>query len=115
MHCSDLGRKAFLNAQNRMNKIKSITTSMMADGGKISYIMELLEDPDDARFNLQPAMEDVQAKAAACGNEVTQIKEQFDYWHSVIYHLSTSALTITSKYSQDFRRLLFPNSLLLTH
>lgn len=101
MHCSDLGRLAFLNAQNRMNKIKSITKSMMADGGKISYIMELLEDPEDAKFNLKPAMEDVKAKAASCGDEVTHIKEKFDYWHRVINHLSTSALTMSSKSPSD--------------
>jgi hypothetical protein len=98
MHCSNLGRVAFLNAQNRMNKIKSITTSMMADGGKISYIMELLEDPEDAKFNLKPAMEDVKAKAASCGNEVRQIKDKFDYWYQVIHHLSTSALSMSGKF-----------------
>jgi hypothetical protein len=86
-----------------MNKIKSITTSMIAEGGKIGYIVELLENPVDARYYLKPAMEDVKAKAASCGNEVMQIKLKLDYWYRVVHHHSISALIISSEYHQIFR------------
>jgi hypothetical protein len=97
LHCSDLGRLAFLEAQNRMSRINSTATSMMIDGGQIGYIIELLEDLEDARLNLKPEMEELKAQASKCGIEVTQIKGKFDYWYRVILHLSKSALDIHSR------------------
>lgn len=91
MHCSDLGRLAFLDAQQRMFKINTNALSMMKDGGKISYMIELLEDSEDARVNLKRAMQAVKAEAADCGKEVHLMKEKFAYWHQVIFKLSREA------------------------
>jgi hypothetical protein len=95
MHCSDLGRLAFLDAQKRMNTINTIARALMEDGGKISYIVELLEDPADARNNLKPEMDAVKARAIECSNECEEIKKRFDYWHLVINHLSVNALDLS--------------------
>ncbi|KAH7077657.1 hypothetical protein BKA63DRAFT_564232 [Paraphoma chrysanthemicola] len=97
LHCSDLGRSAFLEAQKRMSKINSTAFSLMEDGGQVGYLIELLEDPEDAKMNLKPAMQELKAQAEKCGNEVAQIQKKFEYWHLVINHLGTNALDIHTK------------------
>jgi hypothetical protein len=94
MHCSDLGRLAFLEAQRRMYKINRIAESMMEEGGGIGYVIELLEDPDDAVDNLKPAMEEIQTTAKECRENCQEITKRFEYWHAVINHLSTTALDL---------------------
>jgi hypothetical protein len=95
--CSDVGRMAFLDAQIRMNKIKAIAEAMMEDGGSISYIIEMLEDPDDARDNLKPEIEDLKATATKCREECLEITKKFVYWEHLVNHLSSSALDISGK------------------
>lgn len=64
----------------------------MKDGGRLSYIVELLEDPEDAKDNLKPEMELLKKQAAECSEECEMIQKKFEYWHCVINHLSTNAL-----------------------
>ncbi|KAH7088202.1 hypothetical protein FB567DRAFT_333287 [Paraphoma chrysanthemicola] len=97
LHCSDLGRSAFLEAQKRMSKINSTAFSLMEDGGQLGYLIELLEDPEDAKRNLKPAMQELKAQAEKCGHEVAHIQKKFEYWHLVINHLGTNALDILAK------------------
>ncbi|OAL46817.1 hypothetical protein IQ07DRAFT_682939 [Pyrenochaeta sp. DS3sAY3a] len=92
MHCSDIGRLAFLDAQNRMQKISVVSRSMMKDGGRLSYIVELLEDAEDAKYNLKPEMELLKKQATECSEECELIQKKFEYWHFVINHLSKNAL-----------------------
>jgi len=96
-HCSDVGRLAFLDAQKRMNKINSVARSMMDDGGNISYIVQLLEDPDDAKHNLKPELEEVKNTASKCRKECEDMKEKFEYWQSLIIYLSNATLDLHSK------------------
>lgn len=91
MHCSDIGRLAFQNAENRMYKINAITNRIIEDGGQIGYIVELLEDPEDAKDNLRPEMEDLRSRAVECSEECRAIKEKFEYWQLVIFHLAKTA------------------------
>ena len=93
-HCSDVGRLAFLDAQKRMNKINSVARTMMEDGGSISYIVELLEDPEDAKHNLKPEMEQVRNTAKDCRENCEAIKQKFEYWYLVINHLGQTALDL---------------------
>jgi hypothetical protein len=91
---------AFLDAQQRMNKINTVARSMMEDGGSVSYIVELLEDPQDARNNLKPEMEEVRKTAVDCREECQDIKKKFEYWQLVINHLSLTALDLRGKFPE---------------
>jgi hypothetical protein len=95
-HCSDVGRLAFLDSQQRMNKVNAAARSMMEDGGSVSYIVELLEDPEDAKINLKPELEEVRITATDCREECEAIKKKFEYWQIVmIVHLSQTALGLS--------------------
>ncbi|KAH6869283.1 hypothetical protein B0T10DRAFT_594845 [Thelonectria olida] len=96
-HCSDVGRLAFLDAQQRINKINSIARTMMEDGGSVSCIVELLEDPEDAKLNLKPELDGVKRTAVDCRKECEDVKKKFEYWHRVIIHLSQTALDLRAE------------------
>ena len=81
-----------------MNKINSVARSMMDEGGSVTYIVQLLEDPEDAKYNLKPELEDVKKTAAECRKECEDIKKKFEYWLLVIYHLSKTTLDLQSKF-----------------
>ncbi|KAF4454852.1 hypothetical protein F53441_2722 [Fusarium austroafricanum] len=93
-HCSDVGRLAFLDAQQKMNKINAVARSMMDGGGSVSYIVELLEDPEDAKMNLKPELDEVKRIATDCREECESVKKKFEYWQHVIIHLSHTALDL---------------------
>ena len=80
-----------------MNKINSVARSMMEDGGSVSYIVELLEDPEDAKLNLKPELEEVKKTAVDCRKECEDVKKKFEYWQRVIIHLSRTALDLRGK------------------
>lgn len=80
-----------------MNKINSVARTMMEDGGSISYIVELLEDPEDAKYNLKPEMEEVRNTATDCRENCEEIKQKFEYWQLVINHLGRTALDLRGR------------------
>jgi predicted transcriptional regulator len=81
-----------------MNKINSVARSMMGDGGSVSYVVELLEDPEDAKSNLKPELEEVKKTATECRKECEDMKKKFEYWQRVILHLSQTALDLHGKF-----------------
>ena len=93
-HCIDVGRAAFFDAQKRLNKTNTAVRSMMAEGGSISYIVELLEDPEDTKLNLKPELEKVRKTMTECGEECKATREKFEYWQLVILHLSRTAMDL---------------------
>jgi predicted transcriptional regulator len=80
-----------------MNKINAVARSMMEDGGSVTYIVQLLEDPEDAKYNLKPELEEVKKTAADCRKECEEMKKKFEYWQSVILHLGQTTLDLKSK------------------
>jgi hypothetical protein len=87
-----------------MHKINTVSKSMMKDGGRISYIVELLEDVKDARDNLKPEMELLKKEANDCSNECKEIQKKFEYWHLVINHLSLNASELLGMFLNHNRR-----------
>lgn len=71
----------------------------MEDGGSVSYIVELLEDPEDAKLNLKPELDEVKKTAVDCRMECEEVKKKFEYWQRVIIHLSQTALDLRGKWS----------------
>lgn len=92
-HCSDVGRLAFLDAQHGMNTIKATATGMIAEEGAIAYIIDLLEDPEDARHNLKPEIQAIRDTAKKCLDNAKGITSKFQYWHLVICHLKQTSLS----------------------
>ena len=91
-HCSNIGRLAFLDAQSGMNTIQATARSLIAEEGSICRIIELLEDPEDARRNLKPEIEALKESAKKCLDNAQAIKSKFAYWHVVIMHLQENSL-----------------------
>ncbi|KJZ68254.1 hypothetical protein HIM_12358 [Hirsutella minnesotensis 3608] len=89
-HCADIGRLAFLEAEKRMNKLQSAARSIIAEGGTITYIIDLLNDVEDARKNLPGTIKKLATNAEIFKKDAQVITEKFDYWQKVIMHLDKS-------------------------
>ncbi|MCJ1401423.1 hypothetical protein MMC11_004636 [Xylographa trunciseda] len=92
-HCSDVGRLAFLDAQHSMNNIRGTARGMIAEEGTIAYIIDLLEDPEDARYNLKPEIKAIRDSAKKCLENAQAVASKFQYWHLVICHLRQTSLS----------------------
>ena len=88
-----MGKIAFRDAQQGMNSIRATAQSMIAPEGSIACIVDLLEDPEDARYNLKPEIEAVKKTANKCLQSAKGITEKFEYWHLVIMHLHQTSLS----------------------
>jgi hypothetical protein len=102
-HCSDVGRLAFLDAQHGMNTIRATARGMIAEEGAIAYIVDLLEDPEDARYNLKPEINAIRGTAKKCLQQAEAITSKFQYWHLVICHLRQTSLTKRGTLSNVYR------------
>ncbi|KAL8339740.1 hypothetical protein RB601_006042 [Gaeumannomyces tritici] len=91
-YCSNTGRSAFLEAQKTMYSIHQAAQSMIKDDGSVAFIIDLLEDPDDAKFQLKPAMKGIEDTAQRCLEQITSLCKRFEYWHCVICCLNTNAV-----------------------
>ncbi len=76
-----------------MNTIQATARSLIAEEGSIGAIIDLLEDPEDARFNLKPEIESIKKSAKKCLENAEAITSKFAYWHLVIMHLKQTSLT----------------------
>ncbi len=92
-HCSDFGRQALLETQHNMATIRATARSLTAEEGNIGYIIELLEDPYDAKHNLKAEIDAVTASTEKCYHATKEIVAKFRYWHLVITHLKQLSLT----------------------
>ena len=75
-----------------MNTIQATARSLIAEEGSICAIIELLEDPEDARYNLKPEIEALKKSAKKCLDNAQSITSKFAYWHFVIMHLKKDSL-----------------------
>ncbi|KAK6350256.1 hypothetical protein TWF696_006491 [Orbilia brochopaga] len=92
-HCSDIGRLAFLDAEMGMGTIMVAAQSMLTELGPVAEIINLLEDPEDARYNLMPRIGDIKRVAEKCLQNAEAVKSKFEYWYLVIIHLKQTSLT----------------------
>jgi hypothetical protein len=76
-----------------MSTIRATARSMIAEQGSIGYIIDLLEDPEDARYNLKPEIEALKKTANKCLASATAITAKFEYWYLVIIHLKKTSLS----------------------
>lgn len=80
-----------------MATIRATARSLTAEQGSIGYIIDLLEDPDTARYDLKSEINAVTASATKCHEAAKAITAKFQYWHLVITHLKQVSLTKSRK------------------
>ncbi|KAK6522728.1 hypothetical protein TWF281_002164 [Arthrobotrys megalospora] len=90
-HCSDLGRIAFSDAQSAMNRLMNYGLEMTGTGGLIADILEIIEDPEEAKFSLRPAMESLEENAERCKDEAESIHAKFTKLLDFIMALENAA------------------------
>lgn len=75
-----------------MQKISAVSRTMVEDGGRLSYIVELLEGAEDAKYKMKPEMEMLKKQAAECSKECELMQKNFEHLYLLINHLSRNAL-----------------------
>ncbi len=73
-----------------MNTITQISSRMISEGGSVEYILDLLEDPDDARKHLRSEMTAMGEQAQKSLDEINQLTQQFNDWYWVICCLKSN-------------------------
>ncbi|KAK4224277.1 hypothetical protein QBC38DRAFT_398050 [Podospora fimiseda] len=91
-HCSQLGQSSFREAEKTMALIERTAHDMTRDDGSISYIIELLEDLDEAQTELRPEVEKIEETSRQCLEDIRTLCSKFEYWYWVICSLKTRAL-----------------------
>ncbi|KAF2002202.1 hypothetical protein P154DRAFT_618630 [Amniculicola lignicola CBS 123094] len=100
-HCNDIGRHAFVDAQNRMSYLNSIARGMVGEDGNLGYIVELLENPEDAKHDLKPEIDRIKAAATLCLQSAQGLGRNVWYWNLVMCHLKTSVQTLNGKIGEE--------------
>ncbi|KAH8585713.1 hypothetical protein B0O99DRAFT_696204 [Bisporella sp. PMI_857] len=95
-HLGDLGRHAFLDAQKHMSYLESVSRTMIGESGSIGYIVELLEDPEDAKVHLGPEIQRIKDVANGCYVNATEVVRKFNYWDLVICHIQKAVMNLNS-------------------
>ena len=81
-----------------MNNIHSAARFLIEKEGSIGYIIDLLEDPKDARYNLKPGIDQVRVIAGDFQKNAKAIIDKFQYWFLLICHLRRTILSQKSKW-----------------
>ncbi|KAK4183819.1 hypothetical protein QBC35DRAFT_83550 [Podospora australis] len=80
VHFSDLGRKAFRDAESKMNKLSMVIQVLCASDGTIDKITRDVEDPDLAELDLPRQLEALKRVSESCVTDTREIKKTFDAW-----------------------------------
>ena len=75
-----------------MNSIRATAQSLTSEDGTIATILDLLEDPEDARLNLKSEIEAVKRLTNNCLQRAQSITSKFEYWYLLIIHLQKVSL-----------------------
>ena len=90
-YCSQLGQSAFREGEKTMALVERTTHSMIQDDGDIAYLLELLDDPEEAELELMPAIEMFEKGVQQCVDGIKTLSDSFEYWYWVISCLRTAA------------------------
>jgi len=94
-----------------MATIRATARSLTAEQGSIGYIIDLLEDPDTARYDLKAEIDALTASATRCHEAAKSITAKFQYWHLIIAHLKQVSLTKKGKQPLDSLFHVIPDRL----
>lgn len=88
-----------------MKTINNTASRIIVDGGSVEYILDLLEDPEDAATNLKPAMRRMEESSLQCKEDIEKLTKQFDYWYWVICSLKKNTLDSRGMYPMHSKAL----------
>ncbi|KAH8897995.1 hypothetical protein GQ53DRAFT_818244 [Thozetella sp. PMI_491] len=80
VHCSDLGRKSFRDAESRMKKVSMVAQAVCEPDGTIDMIIEAVEDEDLAELDLPEQLAALKRVSSDCVADTKAIKEKVDAW-----------------------------------
>ncbi|KAH7121635.1 hypothetical protein EDB81DRAFT_872900 [Dactylonectria macrodidyma] len=80
VHCSDLGRGAFREAEARMKKVSLVAQAVCEPGGTIDMVIEAVDDEDLAELDLPDQLAALKRVSKDCIDDTRAIKEKFDAW-----------------------------------
>ncbi|RYO89200.1 hypothetical protein DL766_003606 [Monosporascus sp. MC13-8B] len=80
VHCSDLGRKAFRDAEAKMNKVSMAAHAVCEPGGTIDMILEAVEDDDLVELDLPDQLAALKRISQVCTDDAKAIKTKVREW-----------------------------------
>ncbi|KAK3368005.1 hypothetical protein B0H63DRAFT_490135 [Podospora didyma] len=80
VHCSDLGRKAFRDAEARMKKVSMVAQAVCEPDGTIDMIIQATEDEDLAELDLPDQLAALKRVSNDCIEDTKAIKEKVAAW-----------------------------------
>ncbi|KAK3358445.1 hypothetical protein B0T24DRAFT_540422 [Lasiosphaeria ovina] len=80
VHCSDLGRKAFRDAEARMKKVSMVAQAVCEPDGTIDMIIQATEDEDLAELDLPEQLAALKRVSNDCVEDTKAIKEKVAAW-----------------------------------
>ncbi|KAM5347267.1 hypothetical protein ACJ41O_010272 [Fusarium nematophilum] len=89
VHCSDLGRQAFRDAEARMKQVSRIAQAVCEPGGTIDMVLEAVEDEDLVELDLPDQLDALKRASNYCISHTVAIKEKVDAWRqfsTLVYH-----------------------------
>ncbi|EGX45685.1 hypothetical protein AOL_s00140g1 [Orbilia oligospora ATCC 24927] len=91
-YCSQLGRKAFNDAETRMGRLRNQAKLMTGMTGPLSQIVQILNDSKPDFSSLEKWMNNLVNSAATCQSEAKIMKSNFEALLEFIMELKTQAI-----------------------
>ncbi|KAK3166824.1 hypothetical protein OEA41_009949 [Lepraria neglecta] len=80
VHCSDLGRRAFSDAESKMHKVHLVTTHICEPRGPIDKVLRLIDDDELAKVDLQHQLDKLKKYSQDCVRDSAQVRDKFANW-----------------------------------
>ncbi len=81
-----------------MDRIKTIAHSMIRNDGQVAYIIDLLEDMNEARMGLLPEIRRIEEVTQGCLTNLQELCKTFEYWYWLICCLKNNAVEVRGIY-----------------
>lgn len=101
MDCAKIGRRAFLEAEHFMVKVRAAAMANIGHSGSISSIVELIRDLDDDTTELQREMSNIKNCADDCTAAADQLNQGIRHWDNFIVDLEGSIADARCKYPRS--------------
>ncbi|KAI1490361.1 hypothetical protein F5X96DRAFT_679156 [Biscogniauxia mediterranea] len=80
VHCSDLGRNTFRDAEAKMKKISMVAQAICEPDGTIDMILEAVEDDDLVELDLPDQLAILKRSSQACMQDTNALRDRVGEW-----------------------------------
>ncbi|KAI1636452.1 hypothetical protein F4809DRAFT_609608 [Biscogniauxia mediterranea] len=80
VHCSDLGRNTFRDAEAKMKKISMVAQAICEPDGTIDMILEDVEDDDLVELDLPDQLAILKRSSQACMQDTNSLRDRVSKW-----------------------------------